>query len=96
MVKSGRTENLLDVQMQYKILGFCRLSLNRRKLYRTKTWYTLPAHGGKRQSMAPGGQFMAENDPSSLKLRRTGKMEEHRDDSRNSAETTGERCGRID
>jgi hypothetical protein len=38
MVKSGRTENLLDVLTQYEILGFCKLRLNRRKFYRTKTW----------------------------------------------------------
>jgi hypothetical protein len=27
---------------------------------------SLPAHGGKRQFMAPGGRFMAQNDPASL------------------------------
>ena len=36
-VKFGGTENLLDVLMQYEILGFCRLGLDRRKFYRAKT-----------------------------------------------------------
>jgi len=40
MVKSGRAENLLDVLTQSEILEFCRLGLNRRKFYRTKTWDT--------------------------------------------------------
>ena len=34
----GRTENLLDVLTQYKILGFCGLILNRLKFYHIKTW----------------------------------------------------------
>ena len=73
MVKSGRAENLLDVLTQSEILEFCRLGLNQRKFYRTETWDILPAHGGKRQFMAPGGQFMAGNDPSSPKLHRTSR-----------------------
>jgi hypothetical protein len=38
MVEFGRTENLLDVRMQYEIFGFCRLGLNQRKFCWTKAW----------------------------------------------------------
>jgi hypothetical protein len=38
MVKFGRTENLLDLLMQYEIWGFCGWGLNRLKFYRTKIW----------------------------------------------------------
>ena len=34
----GGTRNLMDVQTQYEILGFCGLGLNRLKLCQTKTW----------------------------------------------------------
>ena len=40
MVKFGGGENLLDVLTQYETLEFCRLGLNRRKFYGTKTWDT--------------------------------------------------------
>ena len=41
MVKSGRTEYLLDVLTKYVILGLCRLGLNRQKFYLTKAWGTI-------------------------------------------------------
>jgi len=37
-IKFGEIKNLLDVLTKYKVLGFCRLGLNRMKFYRTKTW----------------------------------------------------------
>ena len=65
-VKSGGTENFLDVLSQYAISEFCRLGLNRRKLYRSKTWYILTAHDGKRPVSALASYTVA--GPSSLKL----------------------------
>jgi hypothetical protein len=38
MVKFRETKNMMNVLMQYEILGFCRLGVNRLKFYHTKTW----------------------------------------------------------
>jgi hypothetical protein len=37
MLKFTVVQNILDIQMKYKILGFCRLGFNRRKFVRTNT-----------------------------------------------------------
>ena len=37
ILKVGLAEFSLDVLMQYEFFGFCRLGLNRMKLYGTKT-----------------------------------------------------------